>query len=573
MIRLPDRIRVSIVAAMISLGCLVSADALASTINTNTSWTVTRPGVTETLRIVAYGDSIYAGWNGSISNVGRRAAPMVAGEYGAVQWDRRVEIVRRTKSGAIASDIFQNKIVNERSHMQVANTRMVTFEMCGNDYLQARSAFGSQTGTCNYTGLTNALNACVDYTERAMKYINGYTLAAGSPRTFVPSSTAGANANVKLKVVSNLFYPGWDADSQLTNCTDPESGQRMARRDRFLPLLATSNWTTCKLAEQNGFECVDSFADYMGSDYDSNGDGLIDAEALRYRSAESLDDYVQRITVELRSTIRDSRGSAQFGTFGKYLSDSESVMYLQSDDTHPTYYNPPGANLIMSATFLFGGTATGSGAATFADAEYAGGKNPQWNRLGHERMGQSIAIYFDLTVDAGLDATIMACETHSGDGSFQDRVFAGPWQRTISYEAGQSDTQQTSDTTFSLEHEYRAPGSHTLTVSVENMYNTEGSDTATITVLSALDAVNVLLARIEALRVSGVLKAGQASGLSQPLVNAAGKLQAGQPADAQNMINDFIREANLKAKLLGPEQLTELVAYAQRTNAAAACIP
>jgi hypothetical protein len=110
-------------------------------------------------------------------------------------------------------------------------------------------------------------------------------------------------------------------------------------------------------------------------------------------------------------------------------------------------------------------------------------------------------------------------------------------------------------------------------VGVENMYNTEGSDTATITVLSALDAVNILLARIEALRASGVLKAGQAGGLSQPLVNAAAKLQAGQPADAQNMINDFISEAYLKAKLLGPDQLAELVAYAQRAHAAAACVP
>ena len=47
--------------------------------------------------------------------------------------------MRRAKSGAIASDIYNNKIVAERSYMQATNTRIVTFEMCGNDYLQARS--------------------------------------------------------------------------------------------------------------------------------------------------------------------------------------------------------------------------------------------------------------------------------------------------------------------------------------------------------------------------------------------------------------------------------------------------
>ena len=40
--------------------------------------------------------------------------------------------------GAVASDIYNNKIVSERSYMQATNTRIVTFEMCGNDGLQAR---------------------------------------------------------------------------------------------------------------------------------------------------------------------------------------------------------------------------------------------------------------------------------------------------------------------------------------------------------------------------------------------------------------------------------------------------
>ena len=55
--------------------------------------------------------------------------------------------------------------------MQDANTRVVMFEMCGNDYLQARSAFTDQTGTCSYSGLDTALANCTTYTEKAMQAI------------------------------------------------------------------------------------------------------------------------------------------------------------------------------------------------------------------------------------------------------------------------------------------------------------------------------------------------------------------------------------------------------------------
>jgi hypothetical protein len=73
-----------------------------------------------------------------------RAAPNVDGEYLSQLWNADIEIVRRTKSGAGRDDIYNNKIVAERSYMQAANTRIVTFEMCGNDGLQARSSFSGR---------------------------------------------------------------------------------------------------------------------------------------------------------------------------------------------------------------------------------------------------------------------------------------------------------------------------------------------------------------------------------------------------------------------------------------------
>ena len=64
-----------------------------------------------------------------------------------------VQVIRRCQSGAVAQRHLQpHPLTTDRAFMQDASTRIVTFEMCGNDYLQARSSFGSATGTCNYTG-------------------------------------------------------------------------------------------------------------------------------------------------------------------------------------------------------------------------------------------------------------------------------------------------------------------------------------------------------------------------------------------------------------------------------------
>jgi lysophospholipase L1-like esterase len=330
---------------------------LANTLNQNVSWTIDRAGTTAKYRIVAYGDSIYAGYNGSTLNAARYAAPTVDAEYLSALWNADIESVRRTKSGAVASDIYNNKIVAERSYMQASSTRVVTFEMCGNDGLQARSSFKSQTGTCSYTGLNNAVNACKTYVAAAMDYIN-----------------ANAYAGTKLKIITNLYYPGYNADNVQSSCRDAGTGATVNLRDVFLPRIAQMNYWMCEYARQKGFQCADSFAQFMGSDHDSNGDGIVDAEGLRYVLGESEASYVTRITSTLRSTIRDANA--------KFVSASSSFDYIQSDDTHPTF---TGGTVRAG---LFGGT-TGSGAARYTT--FSGGKSPIWNQFGHERMGWAIS--------------------------------------------------------------------------------------------------------------------------------------------------------------------------------------
>ncbi|HZP39971.1 MAG TPA: SGNH/GDSL hydrolase family protein [Candidatus Binatia bacterium] len=349
--------------ALALAAAMTAQSAYASTVTQNTSWTIDRAGTTAKYRVTAYGDSIYAGYYGSISRVAKRAAPLVDGEYLSELWNADIEVIRRTKSGAVASDIYNNKIVSERSYMQTANTRVVTFEMCGNDGLQARSNFAGQSGTCNYGPLNTALTNCTTYTQAAMQYIN-----------------ANANAGTKLKVVATLYYPGYDADNGLANCTDSTTGQRPNKQQVFLPYLARMNWRACNFASQYGFACADDFAQYMGADYDANGDGQVDSDALRYVQGESENAYVTRITSTLRSTIRDANTH--------FVNGSTSYDYIQSDNTHPTYSG--------SATVyvgLFGGTGSGTSGPDYSGAQIVGGKNPVWNRFGHERMGWALSTF------------------------------------------------------------------------------------------------------------------------------------------------------------------------------------
>ncbi len=347
----------TLLCTLLLLACAPRTSA--STLNQNVSWTIDRPGTSALYRVVAYGDSIFAGYNGSTLNAAKYAAPTVEAEYLSALWKADVESVRRTKSGAVAADVYNNKIVAERSYMQASNTRVVAFEMCGNDGLQARTNFISQSGTCDDSVLTAAENSCKTYVEAAMNYIN-----------------ANAYAGVKLKLVSNLHYPGYAADKVQSSCKDPSSGKTVNMQDKFLLALARINYSMCDLARQKGFVCADNFAQYMGADYDSNGDGKVDSDALRYVAGESQASYVTRITSTLRATLRDANSH--------FVSSGSSYDYIQSDDTHPTY---TGASVTAG---LFGGS-SGSGAPRYPTI--SGGKNPIWNQYGHERMGWAVSTY------------------------------------------------------------------------------------------------------------------------------------------------------------------------------------
>ncbi len=354
--------RLCVARLLVGAAVLAGTQATANTITQNTSWTIDRAGTSAKYRVVGYGDSIYAGYHGSIWDVAKRAAPWADGEYLQKLWNADIEVIRRCKSGAVASDIYNNKIVAEKSYMQTANTRVVTFEMCGNDGLQARSNFAGQSGTCNYGPLDTALANCTTYTQAAMQFIN-----------------ANANSGAKLKVVTNLYYPGYAADNATAGCTDSGTGQHPNKQTVFLPYLAHINWRTCNFANTYGFACADSFAQFMGADYDSNGDGQVDSNQLAYVQGESEAAYVNKIVNTYRSIIRDANGHL--------VNASTSYDYIQSDNTHPTY---TGSTVFVG---IFGGTGSGSGGPDYSDSQIVNGKNPVWNQLGHERMGWALSVF------------------------------------------------------------------------------------------------------------------------------------------------------------------------------------
>jgi lysophospholipase L1-like esterase len=342
---------------------LLGTQAYASTLTQNLSWTIDRAGTSAKYRVTAYGDSIYAGYNTSLFEEALWSGPTVDADYLQHAWNADMEIIRRCKSGAVASDVYNNKIVNERSYMQTANTRVVTFEMCGNDGLQARSNLKGQSGTCNFGVLDTALNNCTTYQQSAMSYIN-----------------ANKGANVRVKAIANLFYPGYNADNVLSGCTDPATGAKVNMRTKFLPYLAKMNWRACNFANTYGFTCQDNFAMFMGSDYDRNGDGVNDVTALKYVQGESEAAYVTRITVTLKSTIVDSNTH--------FANASTSYDYIQSDDTHPTYDGGT-----VSTGIWPGGDASGSSTPDIPDGSYVNGKNPYWQQYGHERMGWGLSVF------------------------------------------------------------------------------------------------------------------------------------------------------------------------------------
>ncbi len=299
---------IAIFASVLSSGAMA-----ASTLNQFQSVTVSPSSGGSgkpTVRHVVYGDSIFAGFvaGGGIFGLPgqtRRNGAYVESEYLANKLNSNIDHVGRCVSGATASQVL-SRIRRDIDFARTANTKFVSIEMCGNDFLQARTTFRSASG-CDEAPLQAALNNCITNLSASMDLIN-------------QNATAGA-----IKMVMNLYYPGFAADASASKAA---CGGR-TNAQVFLPYIARGNFRTCDVARQKGFLCADSFGDFMGADYDRNGDGTNDNQALRYVAGETEGSYLGRVSQSLFSTVTDANN--------KLLSPQVSVDYIQRDDVHPTF--------------------------------------------------------------------------------------------------------------------------------------------------------------------------------------------------------------------------------------------
>jgi hypothetical protein len=118
-------------------------------------------------------------------------------------------------------------------------------------------------------------------------------------------------------------------------------------------------------------------------------------------------------------------------------------------------------------------------------------------------------------------------------------------------------------------------GSGAITATCEGALDNAGNSgvaSVTYTVLTPQGAIGDLQADIQVLVDDGVLKPGQANGLTQPLDNAIRSLDKGNTADACNQLQDFIVKVNEKTPdPLDAATAADLIAEADAIRAAIGC--
>ena len=212
-------------------------------------------------------------------------------------------------------DIYNNKIVAERSYMQATNTRVVTFEMCGNDGLQARSSFAGQSGTCNYGAARHRARATARPTS------------SSRCTTSTHNAYAGDEAEGRLEPL----LPGLrrrQRAQHLHRSGDRAAGQQAERRS--CRTSRKMNWRACNFAQQLRLRVRRQLRAVHGR---------------RLRLERRRPDRLRRAPLRpgrvgsgLRHPHHHARCARRIRDANTHFANaSTSYDYIQSDDTHPTY--------------------------------------------------------------------------------------------------------------------------------------------------------------------------------------------------------------------------------------------
>jgi hypothetical protein len=204
-----------------------------------------------------------------------------------------------------------------------------------------------------------AVQTCKTYVAAAMDFIN-----------------ANAYAGTKLKIISNLYYPGYAADNVQSSCKDAATDLSSTCRTRSCR-GSRSELLDVRVRPAEGLPVRRQLRPVHGRRLrQERPTGRSTQKRSASLPGESETAYVTRITSTLRSTIRDSNSH--------FVSSSSSYDYIQSDDTHPTY----SGGTVRAG--LLGGT---SGSSDGRYSSFINGKNPIWNQYGHERTGWALSTF------------------------------------------------------------------------------------------------------------------------------------------------------------------------------------
>lgn len=172
------------------------------------------------------------------------------------------------------------------------------------------------------------------------------------------------------------------------------------------------------------------------------------------------------------------------------------------------------------------------------------------------------------TIASFAGATILRGETYSSGSTFTDPG-ADSFTGLVNYGDGSGNSTLTvTGGSFSLAHTYGASGTFTVTVTISDDDSGSTTSTATVTVLSAEDALGVLLSKVKALETAGTLSKGETNALNASL-QAALKSIINSKTSAANQLGAFINkvEALQTSGRLSAEAAAGLIDYANRVIA------
>ncbi len=340
--RRSGHLRLVPVVGLFAATVVAGSTALATTITQNTSWTIDRAGTTAKYRVTAYGDSIYAGYRGSLSSVAKRAAPWVDGEYSEQGVERRHrgdpphQVGRAAPPTSTTTRSSRSARTCRRPTPASSPSRCAATTAC-----RRARASPARAAPATSAPLDTALATAPTYLQLAMQY-DQRQYAHRDVRLSRWSRTSTTRATRPTTSLTQLHRSGVRPGGE-------QAGQASCRTS------PASNWRACNFAAHLRLPVRRQLRAVHGRRL-----RLERRRADRLRRAPLRPGRDRRRPTSTPHHRRPCRSTLRDANTPLRRAPSTSYDYIQSDNTHPTY---TGSTVYVG---LFGGTGSGSGRPTTA---------------------------------------------------------------------------------------------------------------------------------------------------------------------------------------------------------------